>query len=162
MRLLSYATKRLLLIPISMFVVISLSFKLTSLIPGDPTVLILNDFTTPEQVTKINTQLETDQPFLVHYWHYVKRLAHKNLGTSYFTGQPIGHNIAQLLPNTLQLAIFSAVVTIVLGFVLNNVSAYFHLQKPDRSTSVAITVLQTIPNFVLALVLIYIIFFLLD
>jgi peptide/nickel transport system permease protein len=161
MVLLRYTAKRLLLIPVSIFVVITLSFGLTVLIPGDPATLILGEFATPEQVAKIHSDLELDQPFLVRYGHYVERLAHGDLGESYFTGQPVASSIGTLLPNTLQLALFSAAVAVLLGLVLGGLSAYFHQRWPDRLASVAITTLQAVPNFVLALVFIYFLFFVL-
>jgi ABC-type dipeptide/oligopeptide/nickel transport system permease component len=158
MVLLRYTAKRLLLIPISIFVVVTLSFGITLLVPGDPATLILGDFATPDQVAAIHHQLGTDRPFFARYGHYVWQLAHGDLGRSYFTNETVTGSLARLMPNTLQLAVFSAVVAIVCGLALGSLSAYFHERWPDRVASVAITILQAIPNFVLALVLIYVVF----
>ena len=67
---LRYALVRIAIVPISLFVLGSVSFVLVFFIPGNPAVTILGDFATPEQVARVNAQLGLDQPLWDRYLSY--------------------------------------------------------------------------------------------
>ena len=64
--------------------------------------------------------------------------------------------IGQYLPSTLELIILSLIVGGVLGLLLGSISAYFHRRWPDRISSGSVSILQSLPDFLLGVVLIYI------
>jgi len=158
---LKYAIKRIVIVPISLFVLGSISFVLVFFIPGKPAVTILGDFATPEQVARVNQELGLDKPLGERYLSYWGRLLHGDLGKSFFTNEPVLDDIGKFLPNTLELVVLSLLVAVLLGLLIGVVGAYFSRRWPDRLMSGITSALQSVPDFFLALVGIYVLFFLL-
>jgi ABC-type dipeptide/oligopeptide/nickel transport system permease component len=160
-RLLAYTARRIVIVPISVFVLGSISFVLVFFIPGKPAYTILGDLATPEQVAKINKALGIDQPLGTRYADYWKQLFHGDLGTSFFTNEPVRSDIGKYLPNTIELVVLSLIVAVVLGSAIGALGSYFARRWPDRATSGLSSLLQSVPDFFLALVGIYVFFYLL-
>jgi len=159
--ILRYALRRIVIVPISLFVLGSVSFVLVLFIPGDPAVTILGDFATPEQVALVNQQLGLDKPLWDRYLSFWGNLLQGDLGTSFFTNEPVLHDIARFLPNTLELVVLALLVAVGLGLVIGVVGAYFARRWPDRVMTGLTSALQSVPDFFLALVGIYLFFFVL-
>jgi len=159
--MLRYILKRIAIVPISVFVLGSVSFFLTFLIPGDPAITILGDFATKEQIAHVNAQLGLDKPVLERYVSYWTNLLQGDLGTSFFTNEPVLSDLGKFLPNTIELVFFSLLFALALGMTIGVIGAYFARRLPDRIMSGITSVLQSVPDFFLALVGIYVFFFLL-
>ncbi|WP_197523396.1 ABC transporter permease [Actinokineospora pegani] len=159
--ILRYVLRRVVIVPISLFVLGSVCFVLVLFIPGDPAVTILGDFATPEQVALVNEQLGLDQPLWDRYVSFWGNLLQGDLGTSFFTNQPVLHEIALFLPNTIELVVLALLVAVSLGLVIGVLGAYFARRWPDRVMTGLTSGLQSVPDFFLALVGIYVFFFLL-
>jgi peptide/nickel transport system permease protein len=160
-RLLIYTAKRLVIVPISVFVLGSISFVLVFFIPGQPAYTILGDLATPQQVASINHQLGLDKPLAQRYADYWDRLFHGDLGSSFFTSDKVTSDLAKYLPNTIELVVLSLMVAVILGMIIGGLGAYFARRWPDRAMSGVASLLQSVPDFFLALVGIYVFFFLL-
>ncbi|GAA2348881.1 ABC transporter permease [Dactylosporangium salmoneum] len=158
--MLIYAAKRLIVIPISVFVVVSLASLLTELLPSNPALTILGDSASPDQVAMVNEQLGVDKPFLERYGSYWGRVLHGDLGTSFFSHQSVRDEIFQFLPNTIELIVLSLVVALVVGLIVGGLGAYFRNRLPDKASKTLTAVLQSTPDFLLALMLIYFVFYL--
>lgn len=157
----AYVARRLLIIPLSLLAIATLAFGLVSLIPGDPASAIVGDFATPDQIEQIHRELGLDQPLPVRYVQYLQKTLRGDFGTSFFSKQPVAAELARFLPNTIELVVLSLAFAALLGLVVGGIGAYFHRRWPDWVASSAVAVIQSIPDFVLALVLIYVVFFLL-
>lgn len=158
-QLLPYFLKRLLVIPVSAFVIVTLTFGLVSLIPGDPAVTISGGHGSPAQLAAIRDQLGLNHSLGRRYVDYVLSVGHGDLGRSFYTGQPVRSSIANYLPNTLELIVPALALALGLGLVLGLVGAYFRRRLPDRISSVGITITQSVPDFVLGLLGIYVLFY---
>lgn len=156
-----YALTRLLLIPVSVFVLVSISSLLTYLIPGNPALTILGDAASPERVAEVNSELGVDKPFGARYVDYWARFFHGDLGTSFFSGQSVTEEIGKYLPSTIELVVLGLVVALVLGLIIGTVGAYFQGRAVDRASRMLTSGLQSVPDFFLAIVLIYVVFYLL-
>lgn len=154
-----YFLKRLLVIPVSAFVILTLTFGLVSLIPGDPAVVISGGHASPAQLAAIRAQLGLNHSLGRRYLDYLQGAVHGNLGRSFYTGQSVGSSIAHYLPSTLELVIPSLALALFLGLCLGTLGAYFRRRLPDRISSFGITVTQSVPDFVLGLVGIYVLFY---
>jgi peptide/nickel transport system permease protein len=153
--------RRLLLLPPMLLLISFVSFGLIVLMPGDPARLVAGDFATAAQVAHIRKQLGLSQPFFVRYYHYLTGIFHGNLGTSLAAQKPVGTLIGQYLPNSLELVVMSLVLATVVGLFLGIVSAYWHQRRADKTVRGVVTVMQAIPDFVFALLFIYIFYFVL-
>jgi peptide/nickel transport system permease protein len=152
--------RRLLLLPVSLLVLATLSFGLIELMPGNPAVTVAGQFATPEEVTAIERQLGLDRPLPVRYGSYLAGAVRGDFGTSYYTGRPVLSELGRRLPATIELVALALVVAALLGLTLGAVSAYFRRGLPDRLARGVVSVLQSVPDFVLALALVYLLFYL--
>jgi peptide/nickel transport system permease protein len=134
-------------------VVVSLMVHLT---PGDPVKVMMGQSgASAEEIEQIRRDLGLDKPLPVQYVRFLQDLATGNL-RSIRTHQPVVQQYLELFPNTLQLAVVSLLIATVIGMLLGVVAAT-HQNSWLDSFSMAVGFLGvSIPNFWLALVLIYV------
>lgn len=154
-----FVLRRLLIIPPALLALITLSFGLVALVPGDPAYLILGDFATPDQVAAVHADLGLDKPLLERYVDYVVAVLHGDLGVSFTTRQPVLDQILQLLPNSLVLIVPGIALAVLMGTAIGGIAAYFRRRLPDRVMSVVITTTQSIPDFFIGLLLTLFLYF---
>ena len=92
---------------------------------------------------------------------YIGDLSQGDLGNSYFTGLPITQEIWERLPDSLELIAMSLWLAVLLGLALGGIGAYYRGGAIDRVSRFTTSALQSIPDFFMGLVLIYVVFFLL-
>lgn len=158
-RLARFVARRLALIPVTLFVVLTLSFMLVQLMPGDPALYILGPFATDAEIARIRADLDLDQPVLVQYARYAGRVLRGDLGESFFTNRSIAGEIAAQLPNTVELVVFSLSIAAVLGLALGAIAGYFQRRWPDSIVRMVITAFQSVPPFLLGLLSIFLFYF---
>lgn len=124
--------------------------------PGDPlTFLIKNpEDRTPERVAAVRAAYHLDDSFLQQYLSWAKDVLHGDLGTSFVYKQPVSDLMSTRLPVTLTLVAMAAVMFIVFGILLGVVSALKRGSAVDASITGVTTFLTSVPNFVVALVLV--------
>lgn len=144
----------------SLFAIITVAFGLVLLIPGDPVLAILGDQVTPGAVERLRSELGLDRPALERYVTYLTGVLRGDLGESFFTQRPITADIARFLPATLELVVLSLGVAFLLGIFIGMMAAWFRDRLPDRLLRLVVTALQSIPDFVWGVVLIFTLFFL--
>jgi peptide/nickel transport system permease protein len=101
----------------------TVSFLLMRLIPGDPARVIAGVNASPEDVERIRHQLGLDQPVWWQYLTFIGNLFRLDLGTSARTGQPVLDEITSRLPYTVELAVISIAIAVVVGVTLGVVAA---------------------------------------
>ncbi|MGE5293005.1 MAG: ABC transporter permease [Micromonosporaceae bacterium] len=135
------------------------TFFLFFVIPNDPAALIAGKGGTPQRVAQIKARLGLDQPILEQYWHYMSRLLHGDLGTSFYTGVPVNGTIKADLPPTLSLIIGGAVLWLVAGIGVGVLSATRARSLLDRATTVFVLIGISMPTFVVGLLLLFVVYF---
>jgi ABC-type dipeptide/oligopeptide/nickel transport system permease component len=153
--------KRLLAIPLSLLVVASFAFGLVALIPGDPAVQILGQFATPDELDRLRRELGLHGTFVERYAGFMGQLARGDLGTSFQSRRPVVDEIGRYLPATVELVVLSTLGAVLIGLVMGGIGAWFRGRWPDRISSGGVTLFQSIPDFLLALLLIFALFFVL-
>lgn len=93
------------------------------LAPGDPAAIIGGPTATKSDILNIRHRLGLDRPLLVQYGQYLVNLFHGNLGYSFQTQRSVSSEIITRLPNTIDLAIASVIVSIVIGIPAGIISA---------------------------------------
>jgi ABC-type dipeptide/oligopeptide/nickel transport system permease component len=155
----SFVLKRFLVIPAALLALVTLTFLLVSLIPGDPAYMILGDNATPQQVAKVHTELGLDHTWLHRYLSYFGAVLHGNLGVSFSTGRSVRAQILSLLPNSLVLIIPGIAAAVLIGTVIGGTAAYFRRRLADRALSVVITSTQSVPDFFIGGLMILVFYF---
>src|ERR1700730_749069 len=106
-----YILRRLLLLPVILFVFSVLVFLVLHLVPGNPAQVIAGPDAPPETVAGIEHELGLDRPLPGQYVLYIGPVVQGDLGRSPRSRRPVLADVMEALPNTLQLALVAAVVT---------------------------------------------------
>lgn len=150
-----YLIRRLLqMIPVLLGVILVV-FLIMQMVPGDPAVLLAGEGASAETIANIRTQLGLDQPVMVQYFHYVTDVFAGDLGTSLRSNLPVFDEIMARLPATIELAIASIFVTIVLGMIAGIISATKQYSAADITIMIVALLGVSLPSFWLGLSLIY-------
>jgi ABC-type dipeptide/oligopeptide/nickel transport systems, permease components len=152
--MIKFIIKRLLaLIPVIIGVTFMVYF-IMSLAPGDPALLLLGDDATPEQIAALREEMGLDQPFIVQYGRYMVNLFKGDLGTSYKTKNAVSAEVFSRFPNTLILAGFSTLISIILALPLGVFAAVKQNSLFDTISMVIALLGVSIPIFWFGLLLI--------
>ena len=121
-----YVLKRLLwMIPV-LFGVITITFILSQMMPGDPARMLLGDTATEEVYQAKREEMGLNDPLIVQYGNYVWDLVSKgDLGTSYITKVPVATEIMSRMPTTMILAALSVAFSVIFGIILGVLAATF-------------------------------------
>ncbi|MBB3264511.1 peptide/nickel transport system permease protein [Azospirillum sp. OGB3] len=108
---------------ITVFGIVTVTFFLVRMIPGDPAQYMLGDYATEEALATLRAQLGLDQPVYVQYGLYVLRAVTGDFGSSVVTGRPALEEILFSLPDSAILAFAGLVVAVVIGIPLGILTA---------------------------------------
>jgi peptide/nickel transport system permease protein len=115
---------------------------------------ILGPGATEDGVAKVVKEFHLDEPLWKRYLLWLSDALHGNLGRSAIRGDQVASAIAQAIPITLQLMLYAQIVALILAVPTGVYAAYKANRRGDRvASTVALTALS-VPNFVLAVVLI--------
>jgi peptide/nickel transport system permease protein len=149
----SYIARRVASGVLLLFGISLLAFVLLHLAAGGNTARnILGDAATPEQIAQTQRELGLDQPVLVQYWHWLLDALGGDLGNSYYTPQSVTQAVTDALPVSLSVLVPVVVLSGVAAFALG---LYCAVRRgwPDRVIQVVSTVVDAVPNFLVALFL---------
>jgi peptide/nickel transport system permease protein len=129
-------------------------FGFIRLIPGDPALALAGQNATPEQIESLRQRFGLDQPIVTQYLTWIGQAARGDFGYSYITDRPVGELIAQRIPATIQLALGSMAVMLLIGGPLGVLTAIRPHNWLVRFISVLNAVALATPTFWLGLILI--------
>lgn len=149
--------KKSLLLALACFlVVIVLNFFLPRLLPGDP-VAYLTGFSeeemTPAQVSYYRQALHLDQPLFRQFGFYLRSLLDGTLGYSYKKGASVSALIGQRLGYTLQITLPAVALSTLIGLFWGLHCGYRKDSWFDRLSTGLQIVVNTMPSFLIALLL---------
>jgi peptide/nickel transport system permease protein len=136
--------------------VAAITFLLLYALPADPAVLIAGRSATPATVAAIRHELGLDQPLVVQFLHYLNGILHGDLGRSYTQKTAVFPLILARLPATLILMAAGIFVEVILGITLGTIAAVRRGGFIDRLVMMASFVGVSAPQFVVALLLLYV------
>jgi ABC-type dipeptide/oligopeptide/nickel transport system permease component len=126
------------------------------LAPGDPISAVLGERASPAQVAALKAQYGLDKPPLVQYGRFLVGVLHGDFGRSYFyAGRPVIDMVAGGFQTSLKVGAVAAVYAALLGMTLGIIAAVFRDRWPDHVAMFFAVVGVSIPNFVLAIALMY-------
>ncbi len=145
-----YLAKRLVVAIPSLLIASLIVFTLPRLIPGDVVAMMLEEKAYAKDLEELRTKLGLNRPIYVQYFEWVGRALRGDLGESLWTRQPVLQEIGQRLPITLELALLSLSVALLIAIPIGVISAARQDTMQDYTArSVAILGLS-IPNFWMA------------
>jgi peptide/nickel transport system permease protein len=135
------------------------TFTLAFLIPADPVRQIAGRNASPETVESIRHQLGLDRPVPAQYATYLGHLVEGDLGHSYIQKTDVGSLIISRLPATLLLMLGAIFFELAIGIPLGLLAAA-RRGKADRAIMILAFAGVSTPQFVVALVLLYLLAYL--
>ncbi|OUC08419.1 hypothetical protein RY27_09100, partial [Litorilinea aerophila] len=133
---------------------VSLPVFLLIYLSGDPATLLAPLDAKPEDVARIRQLYGLDQPILVQYWRFLVQAVQGDLGESFRYHQPALTLVLQKLPATVQLALFSLGLTVLVGIPLGVLAGTRPNSLVDWIASLITFVGISIPSFWLGILLI--------
>ncbi|MBT8461643.1 MAG: ABC transporter permease [Gemmatimonadetes bacterium] len=154
--MLTYIVRRLLLAVPLILGIVTATFFLVHLAPGDPVDLYLQPQrqVDPAVIERVRQERGLDQPLHIQYVNWLSASARGDFGESFLLRRPVRDVLAETVPYTLLLILAALLVDALLGISLGVVSAVKRGTKLDRVVTLGSLVLYAMPGFWLALMLI--------
>nr|MDO8100613.1 ABC transporter permease [Candidatus Njordarchaeota archaeon] len=152
MGLRSYIITRILLMIPMILLLISIVFLIIRVLPGDPVLMHFEKKAEEWQLEQMRHVLGLDKPIWIQYIDYVVGFFTGNLGKSMQDYSPVAQQIFSAFPATLELAIYSTVIAVLLGVFLGARSARAYNTPQDHAIRVSGIATYAIPVFFLGMV----------
>lgn len=136
-----------------------LAFLLIYLSPSDPVSVRMSAggiSVSPEIMESMRRSMGLDRPLLVQYGDWLWNILHGNMGKSYITDADVLDQILKTLPYTLKMAGASLLLTLCISIPVGILTAAMQNSKFDYVVRVMAFVGNALPNFIIALCLMFI------
>ncbi len=154
MQVTTLVMRRLAIGAVTVIVVSLLVFVGTEILPGDVAQAILGQGATPELVANVRIRLGLDDPAHVRYLRWLGRLLTGDLGTALSNGAVIADVIGERIGNTFLLASVTAVIAVPLSVALGLIASTHPNGVVDRVISTGALALISVPDFLVAVILV--------
>ncbi len=148
-----YIIKRFLMMVVTILVIASLTFVLMHSIPGSP----FNEERTTNETIQANLEkfYKLDQPLYVQYFYYLKSIVTFDFGPSIKKpNETVNDLLARGFPISFELGITTILVALLSGIILGTLAALRHNGILDYAAMTFAVIGISVPNFVLATLLI--------
>jgi peptide/nickel transport system permease protein len=161
--MLAYIVRRLLWMVVLLFATSTITFVIFYVLPSDdPALRRAGSRASPERVEAVRRQLGLNRPVIAAPWqdsqmrrYYDELFLHGDLGRSYANNAEVKESIRRALPATIQLAVGSMVVWLLVAFPVGILSALKRRSLPDRMTMGLTLIAISAPVYWLGLVALY-------
>jgi peptide/nickel transport system permease protein len=152
----SYVAKRLIQIPIVVFLVVTLGFVLLKVAPGDPVSLFAGEGASQQYLETIRKAYGLDKPIIEQYKNYMAGIFTGDWGYSITFERPVLRVIMERVPLTLLLSFTAFGISIPLGVALGIIAALKKSSPIDSFLSSFATFFDSVPAFIIGLFLLYV------
>ena len=154
--MLKFIIKRILL---GFFILVGLSlliFFISRVVPGDPARMALGPTAPDFAVEELRKEMHLNEPLHIQYYYWFSGVFRGDFGKSVNTKRPVLVDIKDFLPATLELVLFSSVITAIMSIILGVLSAGFCDRWVDSLIRAFSYISISIPDFVVSVLLILI------
>ena len=132
------------------------SYILLDLLPGDP-VTTIAAFAPASVREQLKHDTKLDEPIPVQYWNWLSKFARGDLGNYYRSSgvDKVSSDVSNSLPVSLQLMLYSMILTVLIAIPLGVFSAFWAGTWFDRLVNATAFGAIAIPDFALGLILAY-------
>ena len=154
-----YIVRRLLIAIPTVFGVTVLIFIAMRVLPGDPLAIIYGEsegtyVLTEEELAATRASLGLDQSYYMQYLNWMAQVATGDLGTSFWTKEPISGIILRRAPITIQIAFVTVVFSWLVGVPLGMLMAARRNSIIDHLSRVAVTIFIATPSYWVGLLIV--------
>lgn len=136
------------------WLVLTLTFVLVRIAPGDPAAFLVPPNASPDDAARIARALGLDEPVLTQYARWAAGVLRGDLGTSFAQGRPVRAMLGEALPVSMALGTASLVLTFLAGVPLGLAQAARAGGRVDRAITIVATAIYASPTYWVALALI--------
>jgi peptide/nickel transport system permease protein len=147
LRRLAVAIPTLILLSLVVFVVLRL-------LPVDPLSMMLPPSATAADSAALRQQMGFDKPIPVQFAIWLWEAARGNLGLSINFRQPVTTLMAAAIPATIELALAGLFISLVISIPGGVIAYVLYRRKREAAADLVVTLLQSMPSFLWALLLI--------
>jgi len=168
--------RRVIILLLVVWTVVSLVTLLIELVPGDPAVAVLGEQATPEQFAQFRERHGLDRPAFFfsfpqdvngerhfvwygadnRYVDYWRALLHGDMGLSFRNDRPVSELILERYPATIELAIFAMFIAVLIAIPLGVLAGTNRGTIVDNISSVVALLGISLPSFVIGPMLVYV------
>jgi peptide/nickel transport system permease protein len=152
--LLRFAGRRLLQAIPLLLGIVTLTFVILHIAPGDPTATYFNPNIPPDVLERMRVSMGLDRPLHIQYVSWVRAFLTGDFGYSYTQFRPVADVIADALPKTLLLGAVSLVVIFIVGCVVGTIQAVRQYGLSDTMLTIGTLGIYSMPGFWLGLMLV--------
>jgi peptide/nickel transport system permease protein len=149
-----YVARRVVVLVPTLFFVSVLIFSLQKLLPGDAAVALAGEEHDPTAVAAIRSRYHLDRPVPVQYGIWMGRVLRGDLGESLRNKLPVTELLAAKLPVTVELAVCSMAVALLIGIPAGVLSAVRRGSAVDVAANAVALSGLSVPHFWLGIMLI--------
>lgn len=131
-----------------------IAFGLLNVLPGSTAIAILGTDATQQSINTLDQQLGLNKPLGIRYLDWLGSALHGNLGTSFITQQSVLSTVWARVPVSLELVIGALLVALVTSIPAALISVRWRNSLVDRAFALLSVLGLSVPNFIVALVLI--------
>ena len=140
---------------ITLLLVSVIVFFVLEILPGDVATRVLGRDATPESLAVLRLRLGLDRPALVRYLAWLGELVSGDLGHSLVSGRPVTEVLGMRIYNTTLLSAYAFLLYLPLTVIPASVQAIRRDRGTDHVLSVVTLVLLSMPDFLLATILLF-------
>ena len=149
-----YLLTRISQIPITLGIILGISFFLIHAAPGDPVAALAGDYVTKEYRDLIIQHYGLDQPLITQSFKYFKNVVTGDFGDSYYFKAPVFAVISTRVLPTLLLIVPSVLLSTFFGIVLGMLTVRFKSYTIGIGIPILATIIYALPTFWLGYLLI--------
>ncbi|MDP9137788.1 MAG: ABC transporter permease [Pseudomonadota bacterium] len=140
---------------ITLLLVSAIVFFVLEILPGDVATRVLGRDATPESLAVLRDRLGLDRPALIRYLTWLGDLVAGDLGRSLVSNRPVTDILGMRIYNTMLLSLYAFLVYLPLTFIPASVQAIRRDRRTDHVLSIVTLVLLSMPDFLLATILLF-------
>ena len=152
--MLTYVTKRLGSLCLSLIVASLVIFACIEIVPGDSASFMLGINAQPDTIQALRVELGLDQSLVQRYLGWVGGLLGGDMGTSYTYRTPVSDIVKDRLQVSLPLALYALTLTVVVAFPVGILAAARRGSVTDITVMGATQLGVAIPNFWFAILMV--------
>ena len=148
-----YIVVRILMTIPMLLILVTVVFFVLRVIPGDPALAIMREGASDEQLDSFRAATGLDQPLHIQYLRYISGVIRLDFGEAMKRSIPVTQEIKTFFPATIELAIYSMLVTTTVGIFFGAYAAQHRKTTADYGIRISSIILYSLPIFWLGLML---------
>jgi len=151
--LLTFIIRKLLYSILILLGVVTVTFSLMYVIPGDPARLMLGQRADIASIEAVRKQLGLDDPLYIQYGRFIVKAVQGDLGRSYSSNREVLKTIIETFPATALLAVSALIISSIVGILIGVISAVKPYTLTDNLAMIFALFGISFPSFAFGLIM---------